>query len=469
MSVFEKFAYDYQINAANKFISSNRGLILYHSIGSGKTYTALYSIFLYLKSNLNAKVIVILPSSFKKLFFDELVKFKFPFKEKIILYSYTEFINLNKKSEYNIIPDILVIDEAHRLRNTNTLTYKYIFELSKKVDKVLLLTGTIIYNSVEDFLPLIKIIDPKSCILCGKKEFYKLFVEKQHFNFITILFKKKENNLNKISKKGVFLLKELSKNYMDIYNNINEQYPSINRNVIYIEMNKEQLEYYNSVQTKLPKKIYYKFLYGMPLKNKEIKIFNAFSIVTRQICDSVYPFNGKKYSISSKIEALLNNIDKNKKNVIYSNFIEAGIAPVEITLNNNNIKYYTITGKTDKKSLTKIVKDFNNNTANILIISSCASEAITLKNVEIFHILEPHFNNAKINQVIGRAYRINSHDTNTSNIINVFYYISTLHKYRLSFLNKKNMSIDELLYINSYIKDNLTHNIINYFKEGQNG
>ena len=57
-----------------------------------------------------------------------------------------------------------------------------------------------------------------------------------------------------------------------------------------------------------------------------------------------------------------------------------------------------------------IINDYNNRIFDVLLISSAASESISLLNTRQMHILEPHFNEAKINQVIGRAIRYKSHD-----------------------------------------------------------
>ena len=71
---------------------------------------------------------------------------------------------------------------------------------------------------------------------------------------------------------------------------------------------------------------------------------------------------------------------------------------------------------TENEEQRDIVKQIFNDTnnkwgqlCNILIASSSGSEGISLFNVRQVHIMEPYWNNIRINQVIGRARRIKSH------------------------------------------------------------
>jgi SNF2 family DNA or RNA helicase len=45
----------------------------------------------------------------------------------------------------------------------------------------------------------------------------------------------------------------------------------------------------------------------------------------------------------------------------------------------------------------------------VILLSSAGSEGISLKNVRQVHIMEPHWNEIRIQQIIGRAIRVCSH------------------------------------------------------------
>jgi SNF2 family DNA or RNA helicase len=102
----------------------------------------------------------------------------------------------------------------------------------------------------------------------------------------------------------------------------------------------------------------------------------------------------------------------------------------------------------------KAVKDYNSGKIDVLLLSSSGGEGLDLKNTRQIHIMEPHWNTAKINQVIGRGIRYMSHIDlpKTQQNVNVYYWISEPH-------NKKGkMGTDEYLY-------SLSENKINEMEE----
>jgi SNF2 family DNA or RNA helicase len=64
---------------------------------------------------------------------------------------------------------------------------------------------------------------------------------------------------------------------------------------------------------------------------------------------------------------------------------------------NRNKKYFNVPDNKDGK----VIK--------IILISPAGSEGISLKNVRQVHVLEPYWNEVRINQLIGRAVRQCSH------------------------------------------------------------
>lgn len=65
-----------------KFMKKNRGLILYHSTGSGKTLTALYSMYQF-----DNDIIIIGPKSSQKAFYDDIKKAKLS-ESRVTFYTY---------------------------------------------------------------------------------------------------------------------------------------------------------------------------------------------------------------------------------------------------------------------------------------------------------------------------------------------------------------------------------------------
>tara|TARA_Y100000991_G_scaffold213361_1_gene198947 strand:- start:278 stop:4708 length:4431 start_codon:yes stop_codon:yes gene_type:complete len=78
-------------------------------------------------------------------------------------------------------------------------------------------------------------------------------------------------------------------------------------------------------------------------------------------------------------------------------------------------KYALWTGSESVEERDNVLKEFNSgdniygNNCLIILITKSGSEGISLKYIRQVHIMEPYWNNVRINQVIGRARRIKSH------------------------------------------------------------
>ena len=84
---------------------------------------------------------------------------------------------------------------------------------------------------------------------------------------------------------------------------------------------------------------------------------------------------------------------------------------------------------------------YNAGKLDLLLLSSAGSESLDLKNTRQVHVMEPHWNEAKINQVIGRSIRYKSHNSlpETERHVTVFRWVSVFPE---SFYN---VSADEWL------------------------
>ena len=141
----------------------------------------------------------------------------------------------------------------------------------------------------------------------------------------------------------------------------------------------------------------------------------------------------KQYS--SKIHEICSHIQKSTGIIlIYSNFIEGGLVPMALALeemgihryNGNNLfsnihtskigSYVMITGEPrispnnteDVKNATNI-NNLYGEQIKVVLISKAGSEGIDLKYIRQVHIMDPWYNMNRIEQIIGRAVRNYSH------------------------------------------------------------
>ena len=133
----------HQITALEKFktLGDRKGIIFYHSVGTGKTITAIHC------ANSVKRIIPIFvtPSAVKDQFEDQIEKhYSGPTKPKI--YTYTTFASA---LDENVIPQnrLIIIDEAHNLKNPNGIRSTLILNYCKNFAfKTIFLTGTPFVN-----------------------------------------------------------------------------------------------------------------------------------------------------------------------------------------------------------------------------------------------------------------------------------------------------------------------------------
>jgi Helicase conserved C-terminal domain len=128
--------------------------------------------------------------------------------------------------------------------------------------------------------------------------------------------------------------------------------------------------------------------------------------------------------------------------------------PTNITKTKKPTKTYAIiSGNVPFSERDSIIKAFNaDNNKNgeyisLLLISRSGAEGLNLKNVRSIHIMEPFWNYARIEQIIARGSRLNSHKIlpPSENNIQPYIYISTFPKSYIAAKNDETKTTDEEL------------------------
>lgn len=442
----------HQERVAKKLLDKNtKGIIAYHSLGSGKTYTALNSINELVKDNPKAKALFVVPASLKDNVLKEIDKHKLNNLSKHInLLSYekaTKDIDDLLKDKY----DLVVFDEAHRLRNTTSQRAKELSKLIEKSDKNLLLTGTASYNQPVDVMSLISLINPKEKLPATPTDFNNEYVD---------------NNNWKIKEHKKDTLRALFNKYIDKYDapqNI-EDFPRVNRQVIEVEMSPRQTDLYRTVERNIPAHLKHKLRENTSMSVADAAKLNVFSQGVRQASNALNHYDiSATYKDSPKIMKALDNMVERYENtpgfrgVMYSNYLDSGIDPYVAGLRDRGISPLVFTGKLSQKEKKELVDEYNKKDKNskVLILSSSGAEGLDLKRTNLLQILEPHFNKSKIKQAEGRAIRYKSHaDLPVEDrVVDVEEYRSTLPKtwYQKLFKLNRHTAIDNYL---SSISDN---------------
>lgn len=125
--------------------------------------------------------------------------------------------------------------------------------------------------------------------------------------------------------------------------------------------------------------------------------------------------------------------------------------------------------------------NFMGEVIKIIMITSSGAEGINLRNTRFVHVVEPYWNMVRIDQVVGRARRICSHEDLPPNLrtVQVFLYLSTLSELQSNDNNNKELIIrdvskldkktpittDESLFEIARIKDNINQQLLTAVKE----
>ncbi|MBZ5750716.1 DEAD/DEAH box helicase [Metabacillus rhizolycopersici] len=161
----------HQLEVAERVVEKMNGkAILADEVGLGKTIEAGLILKEYMIRGLIKKVLILVPASLVSQWARELnEKFFIPAVEQKKSYVWescdvvVSSIDTAKRSPHREIVldqsyDLVIIDEAHKLKNNKTKNYEFVQNLKKKY--CLLLTATPVQNKVEEIFNLVSLLKP---------------------------------------------------------------------------------------------------------------------------------------------------------------------------------------------------------------------------------------------------------------------------------------------------------------------
>lgn len=161
----------HQLETAKQVIENMNGkAILADEVGLGKTIEAGLVLKEYMIRGLVKKVLILVPASLVNQWAMELnTKFFIPAMTQRKSYVWDQYdvvvssIDTAKRNPHREIIykqsyDLIIIDEAHKLKNNKTKNYEFVQNLKKKF--CLLLTATPIQNRIEEIFNLVSLLKP---------------------------------------------------------------------------------------------------------------------------------------------------------------------------------------------------------------------------------------------------------------------------------------------------------------------
>ena len=334
--------------------------------------------------------------------------------------------DIEKYKDFNF--RFTIADEAQYIKNNNTKNAVALKKLNASTRFAL--TGTPIENSVSELWSIFDYIMPGFLYNYSKfKEIYEAPIIKDGNTSV------QEKLKNVISP---FILRRTKKDVL-------KELPEKTEIVMYNEMNGEQLKLYKAYLADTKLKISQEIEENSFEKNK-IKIL-ALITRLRQICSHptlfVNDFEGESSKLNQCIELIEEGIDSGHKILLFSGFTSMFDIIIK-KLEERNIKYYILTGKTDVNSRAKMVEQFNQNgDVKVFLISlKAGGTGLNLIGADMVIHYDPWWNLAVQNQATDRVYRIGQ-----KNNVQVYKLITkdTIEEKILQLQEKKKELLDNII------------------------
>lgn len=424
-----------------------RGLLLFYSVGSGKTLAALFTacaLGSYWKTlpggeSSQPQVLIIAPakvarevwepqikalclptSRFLDMSFDE-ARLR---KQKILdNLSLLDPVLSTQKERENHPRDVgadvrgkthtlLIVDEAHTLRNSDSATFRAVFAIASLVDRVLLLTATPMVNTVTDMQSLLRLLANDARVKVADKEFVdheKL--EPRRLRAFASLFT------------GRVLTHHVPLS--------SEHFPEVDYVTHQVPMYRLQADRYRDFEDQMLTPAMKQLLREGIVSNR----LNSFLVRTRAISNTVgryaLPEEGDKPEDSAKFRGIRKSLlEEPKPAVVYSFYLKNGVLPLRDFIDSTTeLRTAVISGESSVSEVRRVLKAFNvERTVDVLFLTSAVRQGITLLRARSIHVMESGWNESLQTQVIGRVARFNSHSDlpPEERHVQVHYWITTL-------------------------------------------
>ncbi|MBI4652385.1 DEAD/DEAH box helicase family protein [Candidatus Desantisbacteria bacterium] len=407
--------YWYQIETVKKVLKNFHGrVLLSDEVGLGKTIEAGMILKEYLLRGMVKNILILTPAPLVSQWKEEMLeKFDINFvttddalfhdnhflfwKNKFIIASiHTAKSAKNSANVINEFFDLVVVDEAHHLKNQNTLAWKLVNEIKKRF--IFLLTATPVQNNLIELFNLITLLKPGQ--FKTKKSFKAEYVQKG-------------DESKPIHKDA---LRELLKDVMirNTRSAIDVKLPKRFATTLKLDPTEIEREIYMNISEfiketgeNIPSRTVQLLMQeagSSPFALKKTLINSQFAHLSGGVGAIIKKID--KIDVICKEKALLELILKNpdEKKVIFTQYLKSMDYIMHI-LNKNNLKFVTFRGDMTTHEKDQSINSFKENVP-ILLSSESGGEGRNLQFCNTIINFDLPWNPMKIEQRIGRLHRI---------------------------------------------------------------
>lgn len=387
-----------------KSLEINRGVILADEMGLGKTIQAL----IVMRELGSKKVLVICPNLVKLNWAEEAKKWlgvEFdidePLSEKLII-NYEKLLNpIFQKCLLEKNWDLIIFDEAHRVKNVKAKRTKVAQKLARNAKKILLLTGTPCYNRPDDLYSLFSLCSPGR--FPQKKEFVDRYLKVRKLKFKTKTGKQievekvvgiKDLYTFRLETRDLLIRREVEEVLKDL--------PKKRVVNIWVDLEEEQKKLYKEAED-------YAIL---KLKEETLDLTNALVLFNRLKALAISPYlleESKDYEYSPKVDALIDLFEDAEEKIVVVTKFKRAVKLTQKILQKRGIETYTLTGEDKVKDRLLKLRDFERNREPSILVGTidCLSEGINLQYAtHIICFLDLDFSPSKNEQQEDRIRRL---------------------------------------------------------------
>jgi len=380
------------------------GLVAAHGLGSGKTLTSLA-----VQDALGVPADVVTPAALQANYRKEI-------KTHTTKHPATNLQSLEgvaRTGGSGLKNPFLIVDEAHRIRNAG----KARTGLGESpAEKRLALTGSLLYNHPSDIAGPINFAAGKSVFPEDPDVFTQRFLQDipNKRGLLDRLRGVPTSYQTRLNPRTTGYLQHALDKYVDYHPGSAENFPTRTDETIRVPMSRDQMGLYENITSDQPG-LRRKVLMNLPPTKAEAKQLNAFLSGARQVSNTTRGFDTRLPTHQPKIDRAVQELQKTleenprAKALVYSHYLESGVDPYHRKLEELKIPHGMFTGDMPRKQREQMVQDYNDNKLKALLLSSAGGEGLDLKGTRLIQLLEPHWNQEKLKQVVGRGIRYKSH------------------------------------------------------------
>ncbi|GEB31585.1 DEAD/DEAH box helicase [Brevibacillus parabrevis] len=468
--------FPHQLQTAERVLNDMRGrAILADEVGLGKTIEAGLIMKEYMVRGLAKKILVLVPASLVIQWTKELQqKFGIPAvaQKKEYMWRQHEVVvasidtakrDPHRRHVLDIDYDMLIIDEAHKLKNKRTRNYQFVKEIRKKY--CLLLTATPIQNEMDELYNLINLLKPghlghstsfSTNYVEGKRQSKNSEKLREEIEKVMIRNKRSDGGIQFTSRRVQSIPIELTQEEMELYEGVtrfvHDQYKTgtgLFNSLALITLQREVCS---------SKEASFMTLYNMHQRTSEESLLRAQILELVEMIKRI-----ETHSKAAKTVELIQQI--NDKVIVFTEY-RATQNYLQKYLHDHGITSVPFRGGF-KRSKKDWMTDLFQNRAQVLIATEAGGEGINLQFCNQVINYDMPWNPMRVEQRIGRVHRLGQkRDVHIYNLSTV----GTIEEHILKLLYEKidlfEMVIGELddiverLNLSSSLEENLTQIIM---------